>query len=113
MAERTLAALSATPTRTEVMPHTRAAKPDGTGIDRTAPDNATPPPSPSSGAGADRDEKRMDFVKALAIVDRGFQAWAIKPHNRRWFKRIDGTPIPNDICVNIAEAFVAALLETE
>lgn len=46
----------------------------------------------------------MNFIQAMAIVEDGFSAWAAKAHNRRWVRLIDGTPIPNDLKVNIAEA---------
>ena len=50
----------------------------------------------------------MNFVEAMTAAQAGFDTWAAKPHNAKWFKRIDGTPIPNDLLVNIAEAFIAA-----
>lgn len=40
----------------------------------------------------------------LDDVQRGYDAWAAKPHNAKWVRRIDGTPIANDIVVNIFEA---------
>jgi hypothetical protein len=49
---------------------------------------------------------KVDFVAALQIADRGFNAWKDKPHNAKWFKRIDGTPIPNDLLVNIANEII-------
>lgn len=55
----------------------------------------------------------MDFHEALTIATAGFNSWAAKPHNKRWFARIDGTPIPNDLRVCVAEAFVAALVAEE
>jgi hypothetical protein len=48
----------------------------------------------------------VGFVKALEMAERGFEAWASKSHNKKWFRLIDGTPIKNDLCVNIAEAIV-------
>ena len=51
----------------------------------------------------------FDLIKCMAIAKQGFDAWAQKDHNRRWFRKIDGTPIPNDLTVNIAEAFRDAL----
>jgi hypothetical protein len=51
---------------------------------------------------------QLDFTTALGIAQAGFDKWKTKAHNARWFRRIDGTPISNDLCVNIAEAFVAA-----
>lgn len=47
--------------------------------------------------------KPVGFLEAMNIVERGFNAWKDKPHNAGWFRRIDGTPIPNDLKVNIAE----------
>jgi bacterioferritin-associated ferredoxin len=56
--------------------------------------------------------ERVGFISAMDVVERGFKAWKDQPHNAKWFKRIDGTPIPNDLAVNIAEAIVAALAAT-
>lgn len=39
----------------------------------------------------------------LEDVQRGYERWAAKPHNAKWVRRIDGTPIANDIVVNIFE----------
>lgn len=50
----------------------------------------------------------MDFMQAMDVVERGFRTWAEKPYNKKWFAQIDGTPIHNDLCVNIAEAVVKA-----
>ena len=41
-------------------------------------------------------------------VQGGYDAWAAKPHNAKWVRKIDGTPIPNDIVVNIFEALKAS-----
>jgi hypothetical protein len=49
----------------------------------------------------------MGFVDALGIARRGLDKWASEPHNKRWWKRIDGTPIPNDLTVRIAEEFAS------
>lgn len=38
---------------------------------------------------------------SLDDVQRGYEAWAAKPHNAKWVRKIDGTPIPNDIVVTI------------
>ena len=46
----------------------------------------------------------MNWSDALALAEKGFDAWAAKPHNRKWFRKIDGTPIKNDLLVNIATA---------
>jgi len=45
---------------------------------------------------------------ALEIAQSGFDVWAAKPHNKKWFRRVDGTPIPNDLVVCIAQAFSEA-----
>lgn len=37
-------------------------------------------------------------------VQAGFDNWKAKPHNARWWRHIDGTPIPNDLAVCIADA---------
>lgn len=46
---------------------------------------------------------------AIGIAQAGFEQWAAKPHNKKWFRRIDGTPIPNDLPVCIAMAFIETL----
>jgi hypothetical protein len=48
----------------------------------------------------------MDLMQAMDIVQEGFRIWREKPHNAKWWSRIDGTPIPNDLSVNIAEAIM-------
>ncbi len=45
----------------------------------------------------------------LQDVQRGFEAWAAKPHNAKWVRRLDGTPIANDVVVNIFEAMKGRL----
>lgn len=37
-------------------------------------------------------------------VQEGFDEWAGKPHNKKWLRKIDGTPIPNDVVVCIQSA---------
>ena len=41
-------------------------------------------------------------MEAIELVEKGFNRWKEKEHNKKWFKKIDGTPIPNDLMVNIA-----------
>ena len=41
----------------------------------------------------------------IAVAQSGFETWKVKPHNARWFRKIDGTPIPNDLTICIGEAF--------
>lgn len=48
----------------------------------------------------------MNFGEALAIARTGYDRWAEKPHNRKLVRLIDGTPIPNDLIVDIAYAIV-------
>lgn len=48
----------------------------------------------------------MTFQQALDIAYKGLEDWKAQPHNHRWWRKIDGTPIPNDLCVRIAEAMV-------
>jgi hypothetical protein len=45
--------------------------------------------------------------QCLTIAQDAFNVWAEKPHNKRWFKRIDGTLIPNDLPVVMAVFFGA------
>jgi hypothetical protein len=52
-----------------------------------------------------------NLTDAMMIAQRGYDVWAAKDHNARWVRKLDGTPIPNDLIVNIAEAFVAAARE--
>lgn len=53
----------------------------------------------------------MNFVEALAVAQTGYATWSAKPHNKRWARKIDGTPIPNDLVVCIASAFSDRLSE--
>lgn len=46
----------------------------------------------------------MDFVAALKLCQQGLDVWKSQEHNYKWWRRIDGTPIPNDLLVCIAEA---------
>lgn len=41
---------------------------------------------------------------SLIDVQRGYDDWAAQPHNKKWVKRLDGTPIANDIVVRIFDA---------
>lgn len=45
----------------------------------------------------------------IAVAQSGFETWKAKPHNARWFRKIDGTPIPNDLTICIGEAFADRL----
>jgi hypothetical protein len=45
-----------------------------------------------------------DYLNVERIVHKGFQQWAEKPHNKKWVKRLEGTPIANDLLVNITAA---------
>lgn len=54
-------------------------------------------------------DRAIGYSEAMRIVEAGYQAWAEKPHNARWSRRIAGTPIPNDLKVNIAETLARAL----
>ena len=50
----------------------------------------------------------MNWSDALSFAEKGFNAWAAKDHNRKWVRKIDGTPIKNDLLVNIATAIAEA-----
>lgn len=45
----------------------------------------------------------MTFGQAFDCVSEGFKHWRSLEHNQRWWRMIDGTPIPNDLTVKIAE----------
>lgn len=46
---------------------------------------------------------------AIATATFGYIRWAEKPHNAKWVRMIDGTPIPNDLPVCIANEFAATI----
>lgn len=62
-----------------------------------------PHPAPAS---AGVSVKPLDLRNA---VQAGFDAWAAKPHNKKWARKIYGTPIPNDVVVCIQTAVCATL----
>lgn len=43
-------------------------------------------------------------VRVWHSIEAGFEAWKAKPHNAKWWRKIDGTPIPNDLRVNMVAA---------
>jgi ADP-dependent phosphofructokinase/glucokinase len=47
--------------------------------------------------------------QAWTAVFLGFEQWKTIPHNAKWYKRIDGTPIPNDLSMNIIQAVHIAI----
>lgn len=51
----------------------------------------------------------LDIGRCIAIANIGFEVWRSKDWNARWAKRIDGTPIPNDVPVCIAKVFFEIL----
>lgn len=74
--------------------------------------NLYPKMEPSAAApkanGVGTGEEGIGLGDAMRIAQAGFKLWADKPHNLRWARKIDGTPIPNDLPINIAQAFVDA-----
>ena len=46
----------------------------------------------------------LDFVIALKIAERVFEQYS--KDQPKWWKRMDGTPILNDVAVRMAQAFV-------
>jgi len=46
--------------------------------------------------------KNLDALNAMTIVQTGYEEWAAKPHNKKWVRMIEHTPIPNDLVVCIA-----------
>jgi hypothetical protein len=47
-------------------------------------------------------DAQISWGKCLDLAQRGFDRWAEKPHNKKWARRIDGTPIKGDLLVCIA-----------
>lgn len=45
----------------------------------------------------------MNFVEALKVAEAVFETY--KYDQPKWWKRMDGTPILNDVAVRMAEAF--------
>ncbi len=53
--------------------------------------------------------RTVNFFEAIKIAEDGLFVWATKPHNaKKWARKLEGTPIPNDICVAIAEEMIKA-----
>jgi hypothetical protein len=50
----------------------------------------------------------MTVFEAMKAAEAGLETWRSKPHNKRWWRLIDGTPIPNDLIVCIAQAVARA-----
>jgi hypothetical protein len=51
----------------------------------------------------------VTFGEILDLAQEGLARWKNKPHNAKWWRKIDGTPIPNDLLVNIAEVIAESL----
>ena len=45
--------------------------------------------------------RALNWSETLAVVKNGFDRWA--DQHREWSRGVDETPIPNDVCVCIAE----------
>jgi hypothetical protein len=52
-----------------------------------------------------------NFFTVEKIARRGYRTWSEKPHNAKWNKLLDGTPIVNDLIVCIARAIFVASKE--
>ena len=56
-----------------------------------------------------RAEGRKEGLREAAdAVQVGYDNWAGKPHNAKWVRKIEGTPISNDLPVCIRTAILAA-----
>ena len=51
----------------------------------------------------------MTFPVLLSLAKAGPDEWSAKPHNKKWRKRIDGTPIPNDLLVSVVKEISRSL----
>ena len=68
------------------------------------------PPHCSScacGLAAEPPAEPFGFVAALAVADRVFTQY--REDQPKWWKRMDGTPILNDVSVRMAQAFLEAI----
>ena len=48
----------------------------------------------------------FDFVDAMRLIDEAWNQWAVKEHNKKWVRKIEGTPIRNDLSCHIARKLV-------
>lgn len=48
----------------------------------------------------------MNFTESMGLAEQAFDTWAAKDHNKKWARKIDGTPIRNDLTVVFATALV-------
>jgi hypothetical protein len=62
--------------------------------------------APQEGDSAAAPAARLDFTSALAVATQVFEQYRVE--QSKWWKRMDGTPILNDIAVRMARAFVEA-----
>ena len=72
--------------------------------------------APTLLAAAEEGERLRDALSWVALLDHakaGLESWSRRPHNKRWWKRIDGTPIPNDLLIDVCKSIAAALTESE
>ena len=53
----------------------------------------------------------LHHINPMAVAETGFGIWAAKPHNVKWVRLIAGTPIENDMIVNMANAIRAAIAD--
>lgn len=54
--------------------------------------------------GLEKADQVTAWVSILDFCKDGLEEWAKMPHNRKWWKRIDGTPIPNDLMICVAKS---------
>jgi len=57
----------------------------------------------------DRLVEKSTWVSLLDHAKQGLENWARKPHNRKWWRKIDGTPIPNDLMIEVCKEISQAL----
>lgn len=50
-----------------------------------------------------------NYYAVEATARLALERWRNKPHNAKWWKKIEGTPIPNDLIVCISEDIAKAL----
>jgi hypothetical protein len=56
-------------------------------------------------------DTQLDSAGNYLVIEKRVQSaiteWSEKPHNRKWFKKVEGTPILNDLLVTITAALAA------
>ena len=61
------------------------------------------------GSPDDKEETTLDYTEVMTLVQKGFRKWECSPSNKKWAKRLKGTPAKNDIVVCITREIVKSI----